>query len=61
MSVSANGVGIRRTRMATMIDPLERTDKSENRQAKLATAGRCHGGLRPLGMSRDRCCRFGRL
>jgi hypothetical protein len=49
MSASANGV--RRTRIATMIDRLERTDKSENRQDKLA--GRRHGGLRTLGMSRD--------
>ena len=61
MSASANGVGNRRTRIATVI---EWTDKSENRQAKLA--GRRHGGVRTLGartlgMSRDGRCRFGRL
>ena len=56
MSASANGVGNRRTRIATVI---EWTDKSENRQAKLA--GRRQGGVRTLGMSRDGRCRFGRL
>jgi hypothetical protein len=48
MSASANGVGVRRTRMATMIDRLEWTDKSENRQGKLATVGRRHDGCGPL-------------
>ena len=59
MSASANGVGIRRTRIAAMIDRLEWTNKSETRQGKLA--GRRRGGLRTLGMSRDGRCRFSRL